>query len=104
MALSRILLLLVSLAFAALILWAVVKGDFRVEGAWLVSHPWGIVSLADLYIGFLVSAVFIGFFEKPKAALFWIIPIPFLGNVWTLVWLAFRLPALRAALAKRAGA
>ena len=103
MAFSRILLLLLSMAFAALILRAVMSGDFRAEGAWLVSHAWGIVSLADLYIGFLVSSLIIALFEKPKTAALWIIPIPFLGNVWTLIWLAFRLPALRSALSQKAG-
>lgn len=102
MALSRIALLLLSVAFAALILWAVISGGFRAEGAWLVSHAWGIVSLADLYIGFLVSSLLIAFFEKPRAAALWIVPIPFLGNVWTLVWLAWRLPELRRRLARGA--
>jgi hypothetical protein len=101
MALLRILLLLLALAFAALIVWASLKGDFRAEGAWLTSHAWGIVSLADLYIGFLISAVVIALFEKPKIAAMWIIPLPFLGNLWTLVWLAVRLPELRLLLSSR---
>ena len=101
MALFRFLLLLLALAFAALIIWASLTGDFRAEGAWLTSHAWGIVSLADLYIGFLISAVVIARFEKPKIAALWIIPLPFLGNVWTLVWLAIRLPALSALLSGR---
>ncbi len=101
MALSRISLLLLCMVFAALIVWTVITGDFRAEGAWLVSHAWGIVSLADLYIGFMISSVIMAFFEKPKAAVLWILPIPFLGNVWTLVWLACRLPALRARLSAR---
>jgi hypothetical protein len=100
MALSRLLLLLLSLAFAALIVWAVIKGDVRAEGAWILSHAWGMVSLADLYIGFLISSIVIALFEKPKTAVLWIAPIPFLGNVWTLVWLALRLPALRARLSR----
>jgi hypothetical protein len=99
MALSRFLLLLLSLVFAALIVWAAAEGDFRAEGAWLMSHAWGLVSLADLYIGFLVSSIIIACVEKPKRAALWILPLPFLGNVWTLVWLALRLPALRARLA-----
>jgi hypothetical protein len=100
MALSRILLLLIGIAFAALIVWAVIAGDFRTEGAWLTSHAWGIVSLADLYIGFLVSSFVIAFFEKPKAAALWILPIAFLGNVWTIVWFVYRLPALRGKLSR----
>jgi hypothetical protein len=101
MALARIVLFLMGLAFAALIVWAVLTGGFRQEGAWLTSHAWGIVSLVDLYIGFLISCVIIAFFEKPTVAALWILPIPFLGNVWTLVWLAYRLPALRARLSAR---
>jgi hypothetical protein len=98
MALSRLLLLILSLAFALLIIRAVMTGDFRAEGAWLMSHPWGLVSLADLYIGFLISSVMIACFEKPKHAALWILPIPFLGNVWTIIWLVLRLPALRVRL------
>jgi hypothetical protein len=104
MAPARIFLLLLSLALSGLIAWAMLTGNFSAEGAWLVSNAWGIVSLADLYVGFLITSLVIACFEKPKAAAFWIIPIPFLGNVWTLVWLALRLPALRAALAGKAGA
>jgi hypothetical protein len=87
------------LAFAALIVWAAQTGNFRIEGAWLISNPWGIVSLADLYLGFLISAAIIALSEKPKTALLWIAPLPFLGNVWTVAWLVWRLPALRRRLA-----
>ena len=94
MQLSRILLALLALGFSALIIWAVLNGDFSQEGAWLISNPWGLVSLADLYIGFLLSAIVIAGFERRMAAIAWIAPIPFLGNVWTLVWFVVRLPAL----------
>ncbi|MEO0542797.1 MAG: hypothetical protein AAFY99_03160 [Pseudomonadota bacterium] len=94
MGLLRITLALFGAAFAALIIWAIMVGDFWNEGAWLTSNPWGIVSLADLYLGFLLAAVVITFFEKPLVAAFWIVPIPFLGNVWVVVWFVLRLPAL----------
>lgn len=94
MNLFRIGLLILAVSFVALIGWAIAFGDFATEGSWLVNNPWGIVSLADLYIGFLLSAIIIAGFEKPLHALLWILPLPFLGNVWTLVWFAFRLPAL----------
>ena len=86
---------LLGLALAALIVWAISTGDFRAEGAWLTSNPWGIVSLADLYLGFLISATIICLVEKPFNAVLWIIPLPVLGNVWTIVWLIYRLPLLR---------
>lgn len=90
----RAFLGVLAVAFAGLIWWAITKGDFGAEGTWLISNPWGIVSLADLYIGFLLSAVVIAGFEKRSHAFFWILPIPFLGNVWTLIWFVLRLPML----------
>ena len=99
MMILRLALALIGLAFAALIVWAIMVGDFWAEGAWLFANPWGIVSLADLYFGFLLSAVVIALFERPLLAAMWIIPIPFLGNVWVVVWCVSRLPALRKRLA-----
>ena len=62
MAIFRSLLGLAALAFAALIVWAAKAGDFSGAGTWLTSHPWGIVTLIDLYIGFAISAVVIALF------------------------------------------
>ncbi|MEN0002458.1 MAG: hypothetical protein AAF940_16405 [Pseudomonadota bacterium] len=99
MAILRFILAILGIAFAALIVWAVMVGDFWAEGGWLTSNPWGIVSLADLYLGFLLAAVIIAFAERTWAALFWIAPIPFLGNVWVVIWFVLRLPMLRQRLA-----
>lgn len=94
MALFRIILVVLAIGFAALIAWAIINGDFAAEGSWLISNPWGIISLTDLYIGFILSAVVIAAYEKPLHAALWIAPIPVLGNVWTLIWFAYRLPGL----------
>lgn len=95
MAILRSLLGLAALTFAVLIAWAANAGDFSASGAWLVRDPWGIVTLADLYIGFALFAVVIALFErKTWRAVLWIAPLPFLGNLWALVWLAFTLPEL----------
>jgi hypothetical protein len=101
MALVRSVLLIFALAFAALIVWAIQTGDFWVEGSWLTSNPWGIVSLSDLYLGFLATAVIMYLLERPGARWFWIVPLPFLGNVWTLLWLAYRFPTMYAKLSAR---
>jgi len=60
--------------------------------AWLVSGPWGVVSLIDLYLGFVFIAIFIWVLEPRKwIALLFILPLPFLGNVWPAVWIVWRL-------------
>jgi len=88
---TRTLLLVLALVLAALIALAAGTGDFSAAGRWLVTDPWGRVTLADLYAGFLLSAFVIGVFERSwTARLFWIAPVFVLGNVWTAIWFAWR--------------
>jgi hypothetical protein len=62
---------------------------------WLISEPWGVVSLVDLYLSFFFVAVLIWCLETNKAiALVFILPLPFLGHVWSAVWMVWRLAAL----------
>ena len=92
MTLIRILLGLGVLALGALIIWAIQAGDFSAAGGWLTSDPWGIVTLVDLYLGFFFLAVIIWLFEPNRLiALFFILPLPFLGNVWAGIWVVWRL-------------
>ncbi|MDZ7823693.1 MAG: hypothetical protein U5K75_06385 [Ahrensia sp.] len=95
MSLLRVLLAIFGLAFGVLIVWAILTGDFWQAGTWLTTDPWGIVTLADLYFGFLLSAVIIALVERRLQAVLWILPIPFLGNVWTVIWFVLRLPELK---------
>ncbi|WP_203291018.1 hypothetical protein [Maricaulis parjimensis] len=91
----RWILLLLSLVLTALIALAVGTGDFSAAGAWLVTDPWGRVTLFDLYLGFGLSALVIAAFERRIGpSLFWIAPIFVLGNVWTAIWFIWRLPKL----------
>tara|TARA_R110000868_G_scaffold234257_3_gene487944 strand:+ start:2634 stop:2963 length:330 start_codon:yes stop_codon:yes gene_type:complete len=91
----RLLLLAPTLVLTALIIWAVGAGGFSAAGAWLTREPWGIVTLTDLYFGFILSALVIGATERRwLPALFWIVPIFVLGNVWTGLWFVLRWPEL----------
>lgn len=57
-----------------------VIGDFSSEGAWILSHPWGIVSLTDLYVGFALFALWIFFRESDwRVALIWTVLLMILG-------------------------
>jgi hypothetical protein len=94
MTFARAVYLLLGICLAAAILNAVNSGDFRQAGHWLTSDPWGIVTMADLYLGLAISAAIIALFERKRSAVLWIIPLPLLGNVWTVVWFVLRLPEL----------
>lgn len=91
----RLLVAVGALALGILIWLAITNGDFGAAGGWLTSDPWGQVTLFDLYLGFFFLAIVIGFFEKTWwRAAFWIVPLPFLGNVWIAIWLVLALPEL----------
>ena len=86
---------------AALIAWAMsVDGRALPEIlSALLAQPWVVVTLADLYIGFFVSAATILLFERRLwVGLFWALPVFVLGNVWTAVWLFLRFKVLAARL------
>jgi hypothetical protein len=57
-----------------------INGDFTGEGSQLVSMPWGVISLVDLYVGFTLFSGWILYREgwTLKAAL-WIVLMMVLG-------------------------
>lgn len=57
-----------------------VNGDFASDGAELLANPWGIMSLVDLYVGFILFSLWIGFREKSIfVAVIWIVLMMVLG-------------------------
>lgn len=100
MTLLRAAIAAIGLLFAAVIVWAIAVGDFSSAGTWLTTDPWGITTLFDLYFGFFLIAIVIAFFERSWRAAFWIVPIPFLGNVWVCIWFLYRLNEVSRRLAR----
>lgn len=95
MLILRFLTAIGGLALGALIWLAFESGDFGAAGGWLMSDPWGRVTLFDLYLGFFLLAVVMALFERRWwRAMLWIIPLPVLGNIWAVVWFVAALPAL----------
>ena len=77
---------------AAAIAYALAKGDFRKEGAQIVSMPWGILSLADVYVGFSLFSGWVIYRERSLArSLPWVASFMTLGNVVTSLYAALAL-------------
>ena len=78
------------LAMTAVLFYGFTQGDFLVQGAELLSNPWGIVSMVDLYTGFILFSIWIVFRETSfwKAVL-WVILMMvlgfFTGSVYTFL-------------------
>jgi hypothetical protein len=72
--------LLGTLAMGAVILYAFSVGDFAGEGSILLGMPWGVVSLVDLYVGFLLFSGWIWYREPSRGiAVAWIVAMMVLG-------------------------
>ena len=67
-------------AMTAVLIYGYTIGDFSGEGSQLLSMPWGIVSLVDLYTGFALFSAWIVYREKSlPVAVLWTIAMLTLG-------------------------
>lgn len=79
------------LAFGAMIVWASLRGDFLAEFGAVTAMPWGLVSLADLYLGFVFYVLAVLAVERGAGArALWALPVFVLGNVWAALWIVVR--------------
>lgn len=71
------------LAMTAVLIFGFTVGDFSSDGAKILANPWGIVSLVDLYSGFILFSIWIAYRENSVLpAVIWIILMMTLG-FWT---------------------
>jgi hypothetical protein len=77
---AKIISLLGVFAMTAVLVYGFTIGDFSGEGSKLLSMPWGIVSLVDLYTGFTLFSLWIFYREKSlPAAIAWTVAMMVLG-------------------------
>jgi hypothetical protein len=80
MRIAKFIALLGVLAMTAVLIHGFTAGDFFAEGSQLTAMPWGIVSLIDLYTGFILFSGWIIYREKSlPMAILWTIAMMVLG-------------------------
>jgi len=80
MNIARTISILGLLAMTIVLANGFINGNIAAEGAWLLAHPWGIVSLVDLYVGFALYSVWIAYREKSVLnTIVWIVLMIVLG-------------------------
>lgn len=68
------------IAMTAAIAYGFIVGNFASEGSLLTRMPWGIVSLVDLYTGFILFSLWIFYRERSlPVAILWTIAMMLLG-------------------------
>jgi len=80
MKISKLIAWLGLLAMTLGLINAFINGDFIEDGKLLLSNPWGIMSMIDLYVGFVLFSMWIVYREQhPLMTLVWIILMMVLG-------------------------
>ena len=115
MRLAKIIAWLGVLAMTAALYHGFINGNFFADGSLLLSNPWGIVSMVDLYTGFILFSMWIVFRESNKlTAAVWVVLMMvlgfFAGSVYVLLaltkskgsWLDFYLGPHKARLVEKA--
>ncbi len=94
------------LALLAVVLWAAfamqdLHGMFLDQFAVLTTLPWGVATLAELFVGFVLFAVLVFLTERSwLVAALWAAPVFIVGNIWAALWFVIRLPHLAKQLSK----
>ncbi len=80
MKIAKLVALLGLLAMTGVLVYGFTVGDFGGEGKILLSMPWGIVSLVDLYVGFTLFSGWIVYREKSLVrSIVWVVLMMVLG-------------------------
>jgi hypothetical protein len=83
MKLAKAIALIGLLAMTGILIYGFTVGDFSGEGAILLTMPWGIVSLVDLYVGFTLFSMWIIYRERSAIrSIIWVVLMMILG-FWT---------------------
>ncbi len=80
MRIAKIIALIGVAAMTGILIYAFAVGNFTEEGNVLLSMPWGIVSLVDLYVGFTLFSAWIVYREKSALrSVIWVVLMMTLG-------------------------
>ncbi len=75
----RVVAFIGMIAMLAVIVNGFVNGDFFEDGRILMANPWGVTSLVDLYVGFVLFSMWILYRETSLRN----------GMLWTLFMMVF---------------
>ena len=109
MKIAKVISLLGLMAMGAVLIYGFSVGNFIEDGAELLSNPWGIVSIVDLYVGFILFSGWIIYREQSvgrstiwvilmmvlgffTGALYTFIALQTSGDDWQRFWMGNRAP------------
>jgi len=87
MTITKVISYFISFAMVSVILWA--QNQTSLFDSLIPSLPWGIVSLVDLYSGFILIAIWMIYREGNYSSIFWVFFLMTLGNLTTAIYVIY---------------
>lgn len=77
---AKVVAWLCLLAMSLGLINAFINGDFLIDGGALLDNPWGVMSLIDLYAGFVLFSIWIVYREESKwKMILWVVNMMIFG-------------------------
>ena len=78
MTITKFISYFITVSMAGVIIWA--QGEVSIFDSSIPSMPWGIVSLVDLYSGFILFSIWIFYKERVLPAVIWTFFVMTMGS------------------------
>ena len=87
MTITKFISYFITVSMAGVIIWA--QGEVSIFDSSIPSMPWGIVSLVDLYSGFILFSLWIFYKENLLTAIVWIFFVMTLGSFTIALYIIY---------------
>ena len=96
MKIIKIIALIGIISMSVVLLNGFINGNFFEDGSTLMQNPWGIVSLVDLYVGFLLFSIWIVYRESSwNARIIWVVFMMIFGFLTASVYVFYAVHTAR---------
>ncbi len=87
MTITKLISYVISVSMIGVIIWA--QNQVSLFDSPIPDLPWGIVSLVDLYGGFILVSIWIAYKESLLSSAVWIFFVMVLGNLTTAIYVIY---------------
>ena len=87
MTITKFISYFITVSMASVIIWA--QGEVSIFDSSIPSMPWGIVSLVDLYSGFILFSLWIFYKENLLTAIVWTFFVMTLGSFTIALYIIY---------------
>ena len=87
MTITKIISYFITVSMAGVIIWA--QGEVSIFDSPISGMPWGIVSLVDLYSGFILFSIWIFYKENVIPAVLWTFFVMILGSFTIALYIIY---------------